>query len=395
MRHQKQPAAGVGQRTIHPPGLIAEYTVSKQTVQHALYGPVIIMGLHRHQCQQPRLDFTDRLTVDLNPGLFHTLDQADHRAIHLIASYPVTVSNKTRNPGVRGHLAYLAFWLIGSLPLRWLHGLGAWLAGRQRGRAWHIVQRNLELCFPDMDPEQRQALAEQTLRESGRSMLEAFRIWTRPRRALGWIREVEGADLLEQARARGRGVLVLAPHLGAWELLNVYLASTGPGAVLYRPPASAAVEAAIVRSRGSLGMGLIRADTQAPRIIIRRLAAGELIGILPDQQPKIGEGVFAPFFGVSALTMTLAPRIAQRCTAVFGWAERMPGSAGYRVRFVPAPAALYDPDPVVATSAMNATIESMARQAPAQYAWTYKRFSRRPPGEPPRYGAKTRRPRNA
>lgn len=308
------------------------------------------------------------------------------------------MSNKTppvAAHGLRSRLAYCAFWLIGSLPLRWLHGLGAWLIRRQRGRAWHIVQRNLELCFPEMEAGERAALAEETFRESGRSMLEAFRIWTRPRRALRWIRQVEGGELLAQARAQGRGVLVLAPHLGAWELLNLHLASTGPGAVLYRPPASAAIEAAIVRSRSALGMGLIRADTQAPRTIIRRLAAGELIGILPDQQPKIGEGVYAPFFGVQALTMTLAPRIAQRCTALFGWAERLPGSAGYRIRFVPAPEALYDPDPVRATTAMNATIETMVRQAPAQYAWTYKRFSRQPPGEPPRYGANTRRRHNA
>lgn len=297
--------------------------------------------------------------------------------------------------GFRAHLTYAGFWLIGSLPLRWLHGLGAWLAGRRHGRTWHIVQRNLALCLPELDPAQRDSLARDTMRESGRSMLEAFRIWTRPRRALGWIRHVDGAELLSQARAEGNGVLVLAPHLGAWELLNLYLASTGPGAVLYRPPASAAVEAAIVRSRGSLGMGLIRADKQAPRTILRRLAAGELIGILPDQQPKVGEGVFAPFFGVQALTMTLAPRIAQRCTAVFGWAERLPDSRGYRLHFVPAPEALYDPDPVVATTAMNATIEALARQAPTQYAWTYKRFSKRPAGEPPRYGAKTRRRHNA
>jgi KDO2-lipid IV(A) lauroyltransferase len=306
-----------------------------------------------------------------------------------------TKSPSASAPGLGGRLAYIAFWLIGSLPLRWLHRLGGWLGGRQRGRAWHITLRNLEMCFPELDDAQRRALAEETMRESGRSMLEAFRIWTRPRRALQWIREVEGGELLVQARAQGRGVLVLAPHLGAWELLNLYLAGTGPGAVLYRPPSSAAVEAAIVRSRGALGMDLIRADKQAPRTLIRRLAAGDLIGILPDQQPKIGEGVFAPFFGVEALTMTLAPRIAQRCVAVFGCAERLPGSAGFRIRFVPAPEGLYEEDPVRATAAMNATIEAMVRRAPAQYAWTYKRFSRRPPGEAPRYGANTRRRRNA
>lgn len=295
--------------------------------------------------------------------------------------------------GIGGTLLYAVFWLIGSLPLAWLHGVGAWLGRGRRGRVRHIVERNLELCFPALGAAEREALTRDTLAEAGRSMLEAFRIWTRPRRALRWIRDVDGGEHLAAARAQGRGVLLLAPHLGAWELLNLYLASTGPGSVLYRPPSSAAVEAAILRGRGALGMGQIRADRHAPRAIIRKLAEGELVGILPDQQPKVGEGVFVPFFGVAALTMTLAPRLAQRAPTLLGWAERLPASAGFRLHFQPAPAAIADADAAVATAAMNAAIETLARSQPAQYVWTYKRFSWKPPGEPPRYGPQTRRAR--
>lgn len=300
---------------------------------------------------------------------------------------------RRRSAPVAGVLAWTLFRLLGALPLRWLHGLGAWLGRRRGGRDRRIVERNLALCFPSLSDEERSELAEATLAETGRGMLEAFLIWTRPRHALRWLREVRGAEHVEAARSQGRGVLVLAPHLGAWELLNLYLSTLGKGGVLYRAPGNAGLEQAIVRGRGGLGMDQIRADRHAPRAIVRRLAAGELIGILPDQQPRLGEGVFAPFFGIPALTMTLAPRLAQRAPAVFGWAERLPGRGGFRLHFVPAPAELADPDPVVAAAAMNATIEALVRTAPAQYAWTYKRFSKRPVGEPPRYGADTRRRR--
>lgn len=295
--------------------------------------------------------------------------------------------------GIAGWIVYGAFWLIGSLPLRGLHAIGAWLGCRRQGRTRRIVERNLELCFPQLAPGERGALADAAMADAGRGTLEAFRVWTRPTRMLRHIVAVEGGEHLVRARAAGRGVLVLAPHLGAWELLNLYLATTGPGSVLYRAPEQAAVEAAIARGRGALGMAQIRADRNAPRTLIRRFAAGELVGILPDQQPKVGEGVFAPFFGVQALTMTLAARLAQRVPTVFGWAERLPDAGGFRLHFKPAPAALGDPDPTVAAAAMNAAIEDWVREAPAQYVWTYKRFTKRPDGEPPRYGPETRRRR--
>lgn len=292
-----------------------------------------------------------------------------------------------------GRVVYALFWLLGALPLRALHALGARIGRARRGRVRRIVDCNFVLCFPEWDEAERLARVDATLAEAGRSMFEAFRIWTRPRRALDWIREVRGSEHLAAARQAGRGVLVLAPHLGAWELLNLYLATTGPGAVLYRAPAFAALDSAIVHARAALGTRQVPAGRNAPRTLIRHFAAGDWVGILPDQQPRMGEGVFVPFFGVDALTMTLAPRLAQRAATVFGWAERLPDSAGFRLHFLPAPAGLADPDPVVAAGAMNAAIESLARQAPEQYAWTYKRFSLRPEGVSDRYTPDTRRNR--
>ncbi len=291
----------------------------------------------------------------------------------------------------RGWLVFGLFRVFGALPLRALQAVGGWLGRQRRGRGRRIVEYNLALCFPELDEARRGQLADQALAGLGRGMFEAFAIWTRPRRALAWIRHVHGAEYLQRARGAGNGVLVLAPHLGVWELLNLYLADTGPGAVLYRPASWPALDAAIIRGRGALGVCQIPADRNAPRTIIRRLAAGDAIGILPDQQPRQGEGEFVPFFGLQALTMTLAARLAQRAPTLFAWARRLPDAQGFDLHFEPADPALADPDPIIATSAMNAQIEAMVRRHPEQYVWDYKRFSLRPEGEPERYGPGTRR----
>ena len=126
----------------------------------------------------------------------------------------------------------------------------------------------------------------------------------------------------------------------------------------------------------------VRAEGAAVRQLFKRLNAGGVVGILPDQQPKAGEGEFAPFFGVPALTMTLLPRLAARsgATVLFGYCERIGAGPGFRLRFEAAPPQLADRDPAVGVRALNAAVEAIARRDPAQYQWTYKRYTLRPPG---------------
>ena len=133
-------------------------------------------------------------------------------------------------------------------------------------------------------------------------------------------------------------------------------------------------------------MTQVRADGSAIRQLIKRLKQGGVVGILPDQQPKLGDGEFAPFFARPALTMTLLPRLAQRtgATVLFAYCERigeLPGGRGpaFALRFEPAPDAIAAVDPVLGVAALNAAVERIARRDPAQYQWTYKRWSIPPP----------------
>lgn len=287
-------------------------------------------------------------------------------------------------------LLYLLASLLARLPwpvLRRMADAVAWAWGRLDARESRVARRNLELAYPELMPPERAALHADVLRGTARQVLETLRIWTRPpARNLSMIREHDGTALFEAALASGRGLIVAAPHHGNWELLNQWLAERTDLCVLYKPPESAVGEAFLreVRACGGDRVTQVRAEGPAMRALFQRLRAGGTVGILPDQQPKAGDGVFAPFFGVPALTMTLLARLASRtgATVLFGWCERIGDGAepAYALHFEAAPDAIADADPVVAAAALNAKVEHIARRDPAQYQWTYKRYSLRPSG---------------
>lgn len=281
-------------------------------------------------------------------------------------------------------LLYSLLWLAGFLPLRVLHAIGAMvgeIAWMARGRERRIAETNL--CLLDRhDHALRGSFdARGVLRETGKSALEVAKVWSgRPGEALRLVREVRGEELLGQALQAGKGVIIAAPHLGCWELLSYWLAARTPLAIVYRPPRHATFEPLLIKARGSSKVEQVRAEGAGVRTLYRRLAAGGVVGILPDQQPKQGEGEFAPFFGTEALTMVLVPRLAERtgATVLFAFAERLPRGQGFRIHLQTAPGGIADADLRTACTALNEGVERCVRLAPAQYQWHYKRYSIRP-----------------
>lgn len=278
-------------------------------------------------------------------------------------------------------LLYLVLRLFGKLPLRTLHRIGAAL-GRlslwRRSRTAHTTSVNLRIARPGLDEAAHAALLREVMEESGKSATEIAGIWGRDaERALDLVREVRGEALFDAALAAGKGVIIAAPHLGCWELLNYWLCRKTPMAILYRPPRIAAVEGLLRKVRGALAPEQVRAEGAGVRTLYKRLAAGGTVGILPDQKPRAGEGEVAPFFGQQALTMVLLPRLAARtgATVLFAFAERLPRGEGFRIHLLPAPAGLDDADLAVACRALNRGVEQCVELAFAQYQWHYKRYS--------------------
>ena len=293
-------------------------------------------------------------------------------------------------------LLVLLVTMLTRLPWPWLRGLADALAAltlRRNAREARVARRNLELAYPELLPTQRDELQAAVVRGAARQTLETLRLWTRDApRNLACIDRTVGAHLLDEAIAAGRGVIVSAPHHGNWELLNQWLAARTPLAVLYAPPDSPVMEAFLRRVRAVNGQPgrvvQVRAEAAGVRQLFKWLREGGVAGILPDQQPKQGDGEFAPFFGQPALTMSLLGRLASRtgATVLMAWCERIGERADgprFALHIEPAPTEIADADPAVAATALNRAVEHVARRDPAQYQWTYKRFSLQPDGGNP------------
>ncbi len=281
--------------------------------------------------------------------------------------------------------------LAGKLPL-WL----AHVVGRLLGTiSWtfntstrKVTEINLGICFPELDDDQRQRLVRSSLRHTGQTAMEIPLMWEWPvERCLGLIREVVGEDLLHEAKKDGRGLLLLAPHLGNWELAGLYFSSRYRMAALYSPPHIREFEDYMIKVRGRLGSELVRGDRRGLARLITLLREGEVAGILPDQSPRGKGNAYAPLFGMEVRTMTLVSKLLQKsgAKALITYAERLKDGQGFRLIIRECEPDIADPDPVIATTALNKSIENVVREAPEQYQWEYKRFRHRPTGLPHPY----------
>ncbi|MEW8506217.1 MAG: lysophospholipid acyltransferase family protein [Candidatus Thiodiazotropha sp.] len=283
------------------------------------------------------------------------------------------------------HPAYTLWRLTAHLPLNWLHRIGrllgrlyVWFPNRER----RITEINLRLCFPEIADRELIELRNQAMVEMGATLMEMAAIWFAPtERILGLIEGISGAELLQ--REKGRGLIILLPHLGCWEIIGLELPTHQRVTSLYRPPRNSAYESVIKQARERSGAELVPTDTSGVKRILAALKSGGVTCILPDQQPKSDSGAqFAPFFGIPALTMLLTNRLARKTGAkvIFAYAERLAAGRGYHIHYLPADEKILDKDPMVATSALNHDVESIIRRLPAQYQWSYKRFHKQPEG---------------
>jgi KDO2-lipid IV(A) lauroyltransferase len=283
-----------------------------------------------------------------------------------------------------GRLLFALASIPGRLPLatqRWLGTLGGRFVHARNLREAKVARRNLELIAPELSVAERELQVAEILKATGSNGMETLRVWTRSRESnLRLVRRVSGEDLLTRTLAEGRGLIIAAPHFGNWELLIEYMAARAPFSLVYRVPEKKAGDVFLRLARGGPNVQLVPAETNAMRPLWRALKAGEIVGITPDQQPKFGGGEFAPFFGRSALTLSLIPKLAERSGApvLFAYAQPVPG--GFDIHIEPAPENIASSDVLEATAAMNDRVEAIARRDLRQYQWTYKRYSRRPPG---------------
>ncbi len=286
---------------------------------------------------------------------------------------------------LKRHFVMAGLWSLALLPFALQSLLGAVIGRvsyRRNGRSARVSRANLQLCFPDKPSEEVERLCAESLVATGRTLVETPGIWLRPPLANARrLVEVRGMEVLETPLAEGQGVLILLPHIGNWEMLNVYLAQRGGGATaLYQPPRQAYLADDIKKVRERLGNDMVPATVQGVRQLYQKLKRGGTVVVLPDQVPNQGE--FAPFFAEMALTDALVWRMAQRTGAamILMCTLRRPDGR-FDVEARPCEPGVYDADAAVGLEAVNLTVQRLVEDYPAQYQWEYKRFRERPAGE--------------
>ncbi len=228
------------------------------------------------------------------------------------------------------------------------------------------------------------ALARPAIAHAGRVLLEMPYLWLRPPGTrIAPAPTLHGAECVEAAHAKGRGIVYLTPHMGCFEIAaqaiaEHFAARHGPITVLYRPARKAMLRDLMDNTRARPGVATAPATLAGVRQLIRALRRGESVGLLPDQVPPDGMGVWAPFFGKPAYTMTLAARLVQQTGAapLLVWGERLPAGRGFRVHFEPLAEAL-PTDPQAqeqAAGVINRAMERLILSCPQQYLWGYHRY---------------------
>jgi KDO2-lipid IV(A) lauroyltransferase len=273
--------------------------------------------------------------------------------------------------------------LVAHLPLPLLHRIGAllgWAVYLLSPRYRKMIGRNLGIAGLDSAPMRSAVVA-----EIGKAALEIPAIWLRPHQEVAaLVTEASGWEHVERAAKLGRGLILLTPHLGCWEISGQYIASRMPITVMYSPPNIESLEPLMLagRDRGA-AMKSVPADMRGVRAMLKALKRGEAIGMLPDQVPGVGEGEWVEFFGRPAYTMTLVGRLAEQTGApvLMCFSERLPRGRGYRFFMEPLLAARPPESPV---RALNRSLEHLIRRRPEQYLWSYNRYKVpagvRPPG---------------
>lgn len=259
------------------------------------------------------------------------------------------------------------FRLLARFPLPVLHNLGSmagWLAYFFSSSYRRHLRENLAQA--DFS-----ALRGGAIAQAGKLVLELPALWLRSDAVERWVVAVEGREWVDTAMQEGRGMVVLTPHLGCFEIAAQYCATLGPMTALYRPSRQVWLDPLIKRGRGA-HFRLAPANLGGVRKLLKALKANEMVFVLPDQAPGEGEGVWAPFFGRPADTMTLAARLAQSgASVIFVYAERLAYGAGYTLHFSPPSGAIAAPGDI------NREIEALIRACPEQYLWGYNRYKQR------------------
>ncbi len=272
---------------------------------------------------------------------------------------------------------FAVFRLLGLLPLFVLQKIGTfagWIAWVMPGTYKRRAAQNIAFAYSDAP----RALQKQSMQQVSQAFFELPYLWS-PRNA-NHLQDLVVCDawpLIDETLAQGRGLILISPHIGCFEMLGPIYSQRHKATVIFKEPRMKWLRDLINRIRFSPQLTLVPATQAGVKGLVRTLMRGQTIGFLPDQVPTAGDGVYAPFFGQPAYTITLVQRMQSlRQTPIFTVGlERLDHAQGYKFHVVPMTSPLSE-DPIQAATQMNQALEAMIRRMPSQYLWGYNRYKR-------------------
>lgn len=283
---------------------------------------------------------------------------------------------------MKGALLRIPFFLVSRLPLRSARFLGRMLGNLAYAlniELTKVTRKNLSLCFSDCNSREIEQYCKSSLQHTFIFAFEACLVWLRPK---SWISNkihtIQNEHLLHEAVADNNGLIILAPHIGNWEVLGQKLPEYGEMVNLYAPPKSTSIEQIIKSGRESGGASLVPTTSRGIARLLKHLKSGGLTGILPDQVPQRSSGEYASFFGKTALTMTLLHGLITRTQCKVISAAAIRDAEGFSIHFLEVDDRIYSDDLDESLAGLNHSVEQIIELSIDQYQWEYKRFKRQP-----------------
>jgi len=238
-----------------------------------------------------------------------------------------------------------------------------------------VIRLNLEISLSELSTQERERITRAAIRNELMSYFEFFSIWgSTNQKNIERVHKVIGEDLLHEALAQNKGLVLIVPHFGTWEIMNAYIAQFTSMTIMYKPVKNQAADQFVRAARSREQANLVPTDESGVRQIFKALKQGGTTVILPDHTPNVG-GEYIPYFGVPLATSNLSAKLIQKtkARALFLYALRNE-DAGFDIHIETIDEKVYQGDANQGTGIIINTIENLIQRHPEHYHWSYKRF---------------------
>ncbi|AUX88981.1 lysophospholipid acyltransferase family protein [Acinetobacter variabilis] len=238
-----------------------------------------------------------------------------------------------------------------------------------------VIRLNLEISLSELSNQERERITRAAIRNELMSYFEFFSIWgSSNQKNIERVHKVIGEDLLHEALAQNKGLVLIVPHFGTWEIMNAYIAQFTSMTIMYKPVKNQAADQFVRAARSREQANLVPTDESGVRQIFKALKQGGTTVILPDHTPNVG-GEYIPYFGVPLATSNLSAKLIQKtkARALFLYALRNE-DAGFDIHIEAIDEEIYQGDANQGTGIIINTIENLIQRHPEHYHWSYKRF---------------------